>query len=120
MNIINNCKKLCESIGYSEWLDNFIEDVFNKSNINENELIISDIEPSKRIFLENPQGKEYTIRTWNFIVTKEDDNKLPCSEDVEWDLYFYENKTDTSGKNIKYGISNIEWENKIGKYEKTN
>ena len=47
MNLINNVTE--ES--YTQWIEKFVTDVLNKGNVDYKEVIIEDIEFSKRVFL---------------------------------------------------------------------
>ena len=61
MNLIN---KVTEE-SYTQWIEKFVTDVLNKGNVSCKEVIIEDIEFSKRVFLVVDE-EEYDIRTWNF------------------------------------------------------
>lgn len=65
MNLIN---KVTEE-SYTQWIEKFVTNVLNKGNVDYKEVIIEDIEFSKRVFL-TVDGEEYDIRTWNFRPVK--------------------------------------------------
>ncbi len=50
---------------YTQWIEGFVRTVIQDADIECKELVIDDIEESKRIFL-LIDGKEYTIRTWSY------------------------------------------------------
>lgn len=72
--------------GYIQWIEDFVLEVLRKSKLKCNEVIIKDIEWSKRIFL-SVDDKEFDIRTWNFHPIDEDINGYVCSELVEYTLF---------------------------------
>lgn len=96
---------------YIQWLEGFVRRVICDSKIECSELIIDDIEPSKRIFLVI-DGEDYTIRTWNFHVIDVDDNGNPWAEAVRYSFYkMVEDKDGMHGEEISDGILSICWDN---------
>ena len=75
---------------YVQWIEQFVLDILDdcviNADINADVVTVTDIEFSKRIILDL-DGKEYTIRTWNFIPIDYDQNNNPCSEVVDWTLF---------------------------------
>ena len=77
--------KLDES-SYIQWIEPFVANVLKKSNVNYKEVIINDMEGCKRIFL-IIDSIEYTIRIWDFIVTKVDSKNKPCIAMINYTLF---------------------------------
>lgn len=98
--------------GYEQWICDFCSRVIRLAEIECDEVVIEDIEYSKRIFI-LIDGKEYIIRTWNFSTCKWDDKNQPCSEIVRYTLF--EDVIDDNGNGYGVEISNgclmIEWIN---------
>lgn len=102
-------------LGYIQWIEKFVRDVIKQANINCKEIIIEDIENSKRVFL-TIDGKEYDVRTWNFDIVDTDSNGIPCAEIVDYTLY--EMVVDVGGSHgqiIDCGKIRIEWKNERDK-----
>ena len=110
MNLIN---KVTEE-SYAQWIEKFVIDVLNKCNVECNEVIIEDIEFSKRVFLV-VDGEEYDIRTWNFHPVSEDKNGKTCAEIVDYTLFkmVMDNNGNGHGEEVGEGRLNIEWKNEI-------
>lgn len=107
MKLINNVTE--ES--YIQWIEKFVADVLNKGNINCEEVVIDDIEFSKRVFL-TVDGEEYDIRTWNFCPVKKDENGQTCAEMVEYTLFkIVVDKLGSHGEEVDEGCLRIEWKN---------
>ena len=107
MNLINNVTE--ES--YTQWIEKFVTDVLNKGNVECKEVIIEDIEFSKRVFLV-VDGEEYDIRTWNFHPVKKDENGQTCAEMVEYTLFkMVADKLGSHGEEVDKGYLMIEWKN---------
>lgn len=95
---------------YTQWIEKFVIDVLKHSHI-KNEVIIDDIEPSRRIFI-LIDNKEYDIRTWDYRVIKYDNNNIPCAENVEYTLFEIVQDDDGShGEIVDEGRIRIEWVN---------
>ena len=98
MNLIN---KVTEE-SYTQWIEKFVTDVLNKGNVRCKEVIIEDIEFSKRVFL-TVDGEEYDIRTWNFQT---------CAEMVEYTLFkMVDDEHGSHGEEVDEGRLRIEWKN---------
>lgn len=97
---------------YIQWVESFVKEVITRVNISCNEVIIEDIEHSKRIFL-TIDGEEYDIRTWNFRPAKKDKSGEVCAEMVEYTLFkmIMENNGNGHGEIVDEGLLKIEWEN---------
>ena len=110
MNLIN---KVTEE-SYVQWIERFVVNVINKAKLNCNEVVIDDIEFSKRIFL-TIDAKEYDIRTWNFNSVSEDKNGKTCAEIVDYTLFkmVMDNNGNGHGEEVGEGRLNIEWKNEI-------
>ena len=107
MNLKNNVTE--ES--YVQWIKKFVVDVLNKGNVVYDEVIIEDIEFSKRVFLV-VDGKEYDIRTWNFRPAKKDKNGQTCAEMVEYTLFkMVDDEHGFHGEEVDEGRLRIEWKN---------
>ena len=89
-------------------------DVINKAKLNYKEVVIDDIEFSKRIFL-TIDGEEYDIRTWNFHPESEDENGEICSEIVDYTVFkmVMDNNGAGHGEEVSEGRLRIEWNNNI-------
>lgn len=97
---------------YIQWIEKFVQDVLYRAQVSCNEVVIEDIEYSKRIFL-TVDGEEYDIRTWDFKPVEKDLNGKTCAEMVDYTLYEMVKDIDGShGKRIDFGKFKIEWENK--------
>ena len=110
MNLIN---KVTEE-SYVQWIERFVVNVINKAKLNCNEVVIDDIEFSKRIFL-TIDAEEYDIRTWNFHPVGEDKNGKTCAEIVDYTLFkmVMDNNGNGHGEEVGEGRLNIEWKNEI-------
>ena len=107
MNLIN---KVTEE-SYTQWIEKFVTDVLNKGNVKCKEVIIEDIEFSKRVFLV-VDGEEYDIRTWNFRPAKKDKNGQTCAEIVEYTLFkMVADEHGSHGEEVDEGRLRIEWKN---------
>lgn len=96
---------------YTQWIEKFAIDVLNRANIKYNEMIIEDIEPSRRVFV-FVDGEEYTIRTWNYFVVECDDNDIPCAENIEYTLFkIVECEGGSCGEIVDEGRIKIKWIN---------
>lgn len=80
--------KIEDKVNYAGWIKDFVKKVIKKAEVECCEVIINDIEVGRRIYLK-VDGKEYVIRTWNFVPTLKDENKLwvsytlyVCGEDI--------------------------------------
>lgn len=97
--------------GYIQWIEDFVRQVLQKAKLSYEEVVIEDIEPSKRIYL-TIDGKEYSLRTWNFHPVEKNENGNTCAEMVEYSLYeMVSNKDGAHGKEVDFGIMKIEWNN---------
>ena len=72
--------------GYIQWIENFVREVISKANLKCQEIVIEDIEWSKRVFLK-VDGEEYDIRTWNFHPIKQDSDGKTCAELVRYTIF---------------------------------
>lgn len=108
MKIINNVT----NPGYVQWISDFVCEVVKDSKLKCKEVVIEDIEESKRIFI-LIDGIEYDIRTWNFVPCAADENGLTCAEIVSYTLFEMVWDEDGNGHGIE--ISNrwkrIDWVN---------
>lgn len=96
---------------YVQWIEKFTIDVLNFAGMEYEELIIDDIEPSRRIFI-FVDSEEYTIRTWNYYAVEYDNDDNPCSEIVEYTLYkIVEDDDGSHGESVDDGRIKIEWLN---------
>lgn len=97
---------------YIQWIKKFVRDVIYHAGITCNEVIIEDIEHSKRIFL-IIDGEEYDIRTWNFRPAKKDKSGEVCAEMVEYTLFkmIMESNGNGHGEIVDEGLLRIEWKN---------
>ncbi len=83
---------------YTQWIEGFVRSVIHEANIVCSEVVITDIEPNKRIFL-LIDGKEYDIRTWSYKPLDEDKEGNLFSETVVYTLYkIIQTKTDHTEK----------------------
>lgn len=96
---------------YVQWIEKFVTRVLKHAYIKCKEVVIEDIEPSKRIFI-SIDGKEHDIRTWNYHIVKYDNNGIPCAERVEYTLFKIVSDDDGShGEVIDEDWTQIEWVN---------
>lgn len=97
---------------YIQWIEKFVTQVIEKSKLACEEVIIDDIEDSKRIYL-SIDGEEYAIRTWNFRSVKKDEKDRTCAEMVEYSLYKIIDDGNGSGhgEDVSKGLLMIEWKN---------
>lgn len=96
---------------YTQWIEGFTSKVFKRARVKYNEIIIDDIEPSKRIFT-LVDGDAYTIRTWGYYVVKYDINGIPCAENVDYTLYkMVRDDNGSHGEIVDEGRIKIEWTN---------
>lgn len=97
--------------GYVQWIEQFVAQVIQKSEILCNEVIVEDIEYSKRIFLDI-DGEEYTIRTWSFHPIEKDERGHTCAEMVDYTLFkMIEDDIGIHGEEICEGSLAINWIN---------
>lgn len=97
--------------GYIQWIENFVDCVLKLAKLSYEEVVIEDIEYSKRIYL-TIDGKEYGLRTWNFHSVEKDENGNTCAEMVEYTLYeMVADKDGAHGKEVDFGMIKIEWKN---------
>ena len=94
---------------YIQWIEHFVRVVIFKAYIKCSEVVIADIEQSKRIFL-LIDGKEYTIRTWSFVPVEDDDKGHTVSENVTYTLYrMVDDENGSHGETVNDGQINICW-----------
>ena len=112
MTIINKVdNEILLAFGYDQWVESFVEGVITRAPLKCEEVIIEDIEDSKRIFL-IIDHKEYIVRTWNYYPVKRDDNDKVCAEVVEYTLLeMVDDEKGGHGLEIFSCVSNIEWKN---------
>ena len=97
--------------GYIQWIENFVRQVLQKAKMSYEEVVIEDIEYSKRIYLAI-DGKEYSLRTWNFHSVEKNANGNTNAEMVEYTLYeMVSDKDGAHGKEVDFGMIKIEWKN---------
>ena len=70
---------------YSQWINLFTQKVLRRGKIEGNVVEIYDIQEYKRIFIK-VDGKEYVIRTWDYVPTFVDERNLICGADVSYML----------------------------------
>lgn len=98
---------------YIQWIEKFVTRVLKHAYIKGKEVVIEDIEPSKRIFV-SVDGEEYDIRTWNYHVVGYDNNGVPCKERVEYTLFKIVADNDGShGEIVDEDFTQIEWINNL-------
>lgn len=97
---------------YIQWIEKFVTQVIEKSKLACEEVVIDDIEDSKRIYL-IVDGEEYAIRTWNFHSVKKDEKDRTCAEMVDYSLYRIIDDGNGSGhgEDVSKGLLMIEWKN---------
>lgn len=96
---------------YIQWICSFVRAVIYKAKLSCKEVVIDDIEWSKRLFL-HIDGHEYTIRTWSFIPCENDEKGHTCGETVSYTLYkIVKDEKSSHGEEISEGICNINWKN---------
>ena len=97
---------------YTQWIEKYASDVLKHAKLKCKEVIIEDIEPSKRIFL-LVDGSKYTIRTWNYRPIKFDKNDMVCAECVEATLYkmVFEEDGSGHGEVMDDSMIKIKWKN---------
>lgn len=96
---------------YTQWIENFVTRVLKHAYIKYEEVVIEDIEPSKRIFI-FVDGKEYDIRTWNYHIVKYDNNGIPCAERVDYTLFeIVKDNNGSHGEIVDEDQTQIEWVN---------
>lgn len=96
---------------YIQWIEKFVTRVIKKSKLLCKEVVIDDVD-DKRIYL-SVDGAEYNVRTWNYRLTKKDEEDRPCAEMVDYTLFHMVDDGDGSGhgKEICNGSLRIEWKN---------
>lgn len=96
---------------YIQWIEKFVADVLKAAKLSYEEVVIEDIEPSRRIYL-TIDGKEYSLRTWNYHPVDTDSDGKLCVEMVQYTLYEMVADVDGShGKEVDFGLIKIEWKN---------
>lgn len=96
---------------YTQWIEKFVTRVLKHAYIKYEEVVIEDIEPSKRIFI-FVDGKEYDIRTWNYHIVKYDNNGIPCAERVDYTLFeIVKDNNGSHGEIVDEDQTQIEWVN---------
>ena len=105
-------KNTLQAFGYGQWIEKFVKEVvINQARLECEEIIIEDIEFSKRIYL-SVGSKEYMIRTWNFHSVERDKNNDVCAEVVDYTLYeMVKDETGGHGNEISNGMTRIDWKN---------
>lgn len=107
MKIINKV----EAVNYIQWIEQFINQIIQRSKISCQEIVIEDIEDSKRIYL-NIDGQACMVRTWNFQPIKKDEQGQTCAENVKYTLFrTVEDETGSHGEEVNNGSLKIEWNN---------
>ena len=97
--------------GYIQWVEQFVGQIVQESKIDCEEVIIEDIEHSRRIFL-TIDGQEYAIRTWSFHSIEKDEQNQTCAEMVDYTLFrTVADDTGSHGEEICNGLLKIEWKN---------
>lgn len=97
--------------GYVQWIEQFVANVITQSEVTCEEVIIEDIEYSKRIFLDI-DGEEYVIRTWSFHPIEKDAKGYTCAEMVDYTLFkMIEDDIGIHGEEIHEGTLAITWKN---------
>ena len=95
---------------YTPWIESFVKNIIYKASIDCSNVVITDIEPSKRIFL-LIDGKEYDIRTWSYKPLDKDKKGNVFSETVVYTLYkIIPDKDGSHGEDIIDGQYNIYWD----------
>ena len=108
MKIINKT----EDKNYIQWVEKFVRRAIELAKPDTEQVIIEDIEPDKRIYL-TVDGKEHTIRTWNFQPVERDRDGKPCAEIIDYTLFKdVKDETGGHGEEIDFGTLKIQWENK--------
>ena len=74
---------LVQNPDYTQWISRFVQKVLRKAKIEVDMVEIIDIWEYKRIFL-RVDGKEYLIRTWEYVPTYQDEDGLICGADVRF------------------------------------
>lgn len=105
MNIVNRVT----DADYVQWVEAFVKKVLAASCVKCKDVLIYDIEPSRRVFLD-VDGIEYIVRTWDFAVVKKDENKIPCGERVSYTLF--KDVGQSGMQEVRSGASIISWVNK--------
>ena len=96
---------------YTQWIEKFVTRVLKHAYIKYEEVVIEDVEPSKRIFI-FVDGKEYDIRTWNYHIVKYDNNGIPCAERVDYTLFeIVKDNNGSHGEIVDEDQTQIEWVN---------
>jgi len=108
MKIIN---KVTEE-GYIQWIENFVSRAIKKAKLKCQEVVIEDIEWSKRVFLKI-DGEDYDIRTWNFHPIKQDSNDKTCAELVRYTIFktIWDGDGTGHGEEVSEGHLEFEWKN---------
>lgn len=108
MKIIN---KVTEE-GYIQWIENFVSRAIKKAKLKCQEVVIEDIEWSKRVILKI-DGEDYDIRTWNFHPIKQDFNGKTCAELVRYTIFktIWDGDGTGHGEEVSEGHLEIEWKN---------
>ena len=100
-----------QTFGYGQWIEKFLKEVIKQARLECEEIIIDDIEFSKRIYL-SIDNREYMIRTWNFHSVERDKNNDVCAEMIDYTLYeMVKDKAGGHGNEICNGMIRIDWKN---------
>ena len=112
MTIINKVvNDTLQTFGYGQWIEKFVKEVIKQARLECEEIIIDDIEFSKRIYL-SVDNREYMIRTWNFHSVERDQNNKVCAEMVDYTLYeMIADETGGHGNEVSNGMVRIDWKN---------
>ena len=97
---------------YIQWIEKFITQIIQNAKLSCKEVIIENVEDSKRIYL-SVDGEEYSIRTWSFHPIEMNEKDLPCAEMVDYSFFKMVDNGDGSGhgEEICDGSLRIEWKN---------
>lgn len=96
---------------YIQWIEKFVADVLKAAKLSYEEVVIEDIEPSRNIYL-TIDGKEYSLRTWNYHPVDTDSDGKPCAEMVEYTLYeMVADESGSHGKEVDNSMIKITWKN---------
>ena len=112
MKIINKVDKdTLQAFGYEQWVEQFVENVINGSELKFDEVTIIDLD-GKTIYLKI-DGKDFDIRTWKFQPIKKDDNGHTRAEIVRYTLFetVWDGDGTGHGNEISEGEIRINWTN---------
>ena len=98
--------------GYIQWIEKFVKEVIKKAKLKCQEVVIEDIEWSKRVFLKI-DGEEYDIRTWNFHPIQQDSNGKTSAELVRYTIFktIWDGDGTGHGEEVSEGHLEIDWKN---------